>query len=112
MKKLFTVLLAVILCFATLSCASACAGNNQKTIKVGASALPHAEILNAVKGEVEKRGYTLKVVVYDDYVFPNTALEEGELDANYFQHEPYLNDFNLSNNTHIVSKGKIHYEPL
>lgn len=83
-----------------------------KTIKVGASPTPHAEILNAVKDELANDGYTLEVVEYNDYVLPNTALEDGDLDANYFQHITYLDNFNEENGTHLVSAGAIHFEPF
>ena len=81
-------------------------------IVVGASSTPHAEILEVVKGTLAAQGYDLQIVIYDDYILPNTALEDGQLDANYFQHTPYLNYFNESNGTHIVSAGLIHYEPF
>ena len=81
-------------------------------VKVGASVTPHAEILNAVKDELKAAGYDLEVVEFTDYVLPNTALEQGDLDANYFQHTPYLENFNEENGTHLVSVGKIHYEPF
>ncbi len=81
-------------------------------IKVGASITPHAEILAVVKDDLAAQGYDLQVVEFTDYVQPNLALESGELDANYFQHQPYLDDFNLNNNTHIVSVAAIHYEPF
>ena len=88
--------------------------DNQKleTIKVGACVTPHAEILNALKEELAEKGYDLQVVEYNDYVLPNTALEDGDLDANYFQHKPYLEDFNAENGTHIVSVADVHFEPL
>ena len=82
------------------------------TVKVGASVTPHAEILNAVKDELKAAGFDLEVVEFTDYVLPNTALEQGDLDANYFQHTPYLDNFNEENGTHLVSVGKIHYEPF
>lgn len=81
-------------------------------IVVGASSTPHAEILEQVKDALAAEGYDLQIVVYDDYVLPNTALEEGELDANYFQHTPYLVNFNAENGTHLVSAALIHYEPF
>lgn len=81
-------------------------------VKVGASVTPHAEILNAVKDELKAAGYDLEVVEFTDYVLPNTALEQGDLDANYFQHTPYLDNFNEENGTHLVAVGKIHYEPF
>ncbi len=81
-------------------------------VKVGASVTPHAEILNAVKDELKAAGYDLEVVEFTDYVLPNTALEQGDLDANYFQHTPYLDNFNEEKGTHLVAVGKIHYEPF
>ena len=83
-----------------------------ETIKVGACVTPHAEILNEVKEDLAEKGYDLEVVEYNDYVLPNTALESGELDANYFQHKPYLDDFNAENDTHIVGVANVHFEPL
>lgn len=82
------------------------------TIKVGASPAPHAEILEQVKPLLAEQGINLEIVEFDDYVLPNTALESGDLDANYFQHQPYLTDFNEKNGTHIASIGAIHFEPL
>jgi len=82
------------------------------TIKVGASVTPHAEILEQVKDTLAEEGYTLEVVEYNDYVLPNTALEDGDLDANYFQHITYLNDFNEENGTHLTDVGSIHFEPF
>ena len=83
-----------------------------EVIKVGASITPHAEILRSVSDELEKQGYKLEVVEYNDYIIPNTELESGELDANYIQHLPYLEDFNKENGTDIVSVADIHYEPF
>ena len=82
------------------------------TLKIGASSTPHAELLDIVKPVLEEQGITLDIVIYDDYVLPNTALQDGTLDANYFQHRPYLNSFNESNGTDLVSAGLIHYEPF
>ena len=83
-----------------------------KTITVAAVPTPHAEILNnAVKPLLEKEGYTLEVKEFTDYVQPNTVTEEGEVDANYFQHKPYLDNFNAEKGTHLVSIEGIHYEP-
>ena len=83
-----------------------------EVLKVGASSTPHAEILEQVKDTLAAEGYDLQIVVYDDYVLPNQALADGSLDANYFQHTPYLNSFNAANGTDLVSAGKIHYEPF
>ena len=83
------------------------------TLTVGASPTPHAEILtDVVKPLLAKQGIDLVVKEFDDYVIPNTALEAGELDANYFQHVPYLNDFNEKNGTHIVVGTKVHFETM
>ena len=84
----------------------------KETIKVGASSTPHAEILEQVKDALAEKGYDLDIVVYDDYVLPNKALADGDLDANYFQHTPYLNSYNASNGTDLVAAAKIHYEPF
>lgn len=86
--------------------------SDDKTITVGASSTPHAEILEQIKDELKKDGYTLKIVVYDDYVLPNKALSDGTIDANYFQHKPYLDSFNKENGTDLVSAAAIHYEPF
>ncbi len=105
--------LAIILTLALALCLCACGGKaDDKTITVGASSTPHAEILEQVKETLAKDGYTLEIVVYDDYVLPNTALNDGDLDANYFQHTPYLNSFNAGNNMDLVSAALIHYEPF
>lgn len=82
------------------------------TLTVGASSTPHAELLEIVKPVLSEQGINLEIVIYDDYVLPNTALQDGTLDANYFQHTPYLNSFNESNGTDLVSAGLIHYEPF
>lgn len=83
-----------------------------KKIVIGASPSPHADILKVAKKELKKEGYELEIKEYSDYVQPNTALESGNLDANYFQHKPYLDDFNKKKKTHLVSAGMIHYEPF
>ena len=100
----------ILACLPVLTLAGC--GKNSKTIVVGASSTPHALILEQTKGYVEKQGYKLDIKVFNDYVLPNYALENGELDANYFQHEPYLNEFNASNGTHLVSAMKVHFEPM
>lgn len=88
------------------------ANENLETIKVGASITPHAEILEQVKAVLAEQGYDLQIVEYNDYILPNTALESGDLDANFFQHQPYLDDFNTENGTHLVSVGAVHFEPF
>jgi len=106
-------LAAVLSCGLLVGCGgNASAGADDKNIKIGASPSPHAEILAQVEAEVEAQGYTLEIIEYNDYVIPNTAVEQGELDANFFQHKPYLDDFNANNGTNIVSVAAIHFEPL
>lgn len=82
------------------------------TITVAASATPHAEILEQAKEILAEQGWDLQVTVFDDYVLPNEVVESGEFDANYFQHIPYLEDFNATKGTHLVNAGGIHYEPF
>jgi D-methionine transport system substrate-binding protein len=81
-------------------------------IRVAASPTPHAEILAVAKSILAEQGYDLEIVEYTDYVQPNLVVDSGELDANYFQHTPYLNTFNEENGTDLVSAGLIHYEPF
>lgn len=123
MKKFVTIALAAALSVGLLvgcgngnndasSNADANADAEDKVITVAASPSPHAEIL-AVAGEVLKaEGYKLQVTEFTDYVQPNNVVENGEIDANYFQHQPYLTDFNAENDTHLVSVAAIHYEPF
>ena len=120
MKKITSLILALVLAFSLVSL-SACgdktnndntASGDDKVITVGASATPHAEILEQIKQALADEGYELKIVTYDDYVLPNQALADGTLDANYFQHKPYLDSFNAKNGTNLVSVGTIHYEPF
>ena len=125
MKKLIALVLSLaLLCACIAGCGSktqttdntdgnaASTAADDKVITVGASSTPHAEILEQVKDTLAAEGYELKVVVYDDYILPNKALADGELDANYFQHTPYLNSYNASNGTDLVVAAKIHYEPF
>ena len=126
MKKTFVLILALaIAVFAFAGCGNTAAPTATEapaaettadaapvTITVGASSTPHAEILEQVKDVLAQEGYELNIVVYDDYVLPNKALADGELDANYFQHSPYLNSYNSSNGTDLVSAALIHYEPF
>lgn len=107
MKKFITVILALLLAFGVTGCKK---GDDEKTITVGASVTPHSEILEILKDDLKAQGYTLKIKVFDDYVLPNTAVESGEITANYFQHLPYLEEFNETRGTHLVSVVKVHYE--
>ena len=94
------------------SAAESSASSDDKVITIGASVTPHAVILNHLADQFEKEGYELKVVEFTDYVQPNNALEAGDLDANYFQHQPYLDIFNEENGTDIVSVGANLYIPM
>lgn len=108
MKKIIALVLSLILVLSLVACGK----KDDKTIKVGATPAPHAEILETIKDTLAADGWTLEIVEFDDYVLPNTALEEGQLDANYFQHVLYMNNFNDENGTHLVNAAGIHYEPF
>ena len=132
MKKVLAIVLAALLIVAALAGCAAKSGTADtaadstttdtaaaettdgklEVLKVGASSTPHAEILEQVRDTMAAEGYDLQIVVYDDYVLPNQSLADGSLDANYFQHTPYLNSFNAANGTDLVSAAKIHYEPF
>ena len=113
MKKFFALALSALLVAALLAgCGSSNDDAETTTLKVGASITPHAEILEQCKPILEEQGITLEIVEYTDYVQPNTAVEEGDLDANYFQHINYLNWFNEDYGTHLVSACAVHYEPF
>lgn len=90
----------------------ATAADGDNVIKVGATSTPHGEILEFVKDKLAEQGYDLQITIYDDYVLPNTAVADGELDANYHQHTPYLNSYNEANGTNLVPAALIHYEPF
>ena len=110
MKKIIAIALCLVL---ALSLFAGCAPKtDDKTIVIAASPTPHAEILEIAKEELAKAGYTLEIKKFNDYVVPNTATEDGEVDANYFQHQPYLTTFNAEQGTHLVSVASIHYEPF
>lgn len=124
MKKRYVGLALALALAVTFVTGCGSSGNNAATdagtknasddtvIKVGAGVTPHAEILAQIKDDLADEGYTLEVVEYNDYVLPNTALEDGDLDANFFQHKPYLDDFNEENGTHIVTLAAVHFEPM
>lgn len=112
MKKIIAITLVITLIGAVLTGCGQKKDGADKTIVVGASATPHAEILEQARPALEKAGYELEIVEYADYVQPNLALDSGDLDANYFQHKPYLDQFNDENDTEIISAAIIHYEPF
>ncbi|MDY3619201.1 MetQ/NlpA family ABC transporter substrate-binding protein [Agathobaculum sp.] len=115
MKKKLALVLAGALCLSALAaCGSGndqAAGKDLETIKVGASPTPHAEILNAAKDILAEKGYDLQVIEFTDYIQPNVALNDGELDANYFQHEPYLKKKCEEEGYKLASAADMHYEP-
>ena len=113
MKKTLTVILAVLLSLTLAACGGNGGKQDEKVIKVGATLVPHAEILkNVVADKLAKDGWTLEVVEFNDYVTPNTALEEGELDANYFQTLGYMKDQNENGGLHLTAVAGVHIEPM
>lgn len=102
MKKLLVALAAVV----------ALSAHADETLTVGASAVPHAEILEFVKPMLAKEGVDLQIKVFSDYIQPNVQLAEKNLDANFFQHQPYLDEFNKNNGADLVAVAKVHIEPL
>lgn len=108
MKKIVSLILAGVLALATFT---ACSSSDDKTVTVAASTAPHAEILEQCKEAMAEKGYTLDIRVMDDYVTPNVATDDGDVDANYFQHQPYLDQFNAEKGTKLVTVAKVHYEP-
>ena len=112
--KRFSILAAVLIL--SLGILAACGGGGgdsaDKTIKVAASPTPHAEILNSISDALAEEGWTLEVVEFDDYVQPNVATTDGDVDANYFQHVPYLDEYNEQNGTDLVAVANVHYEAM
>lgn len=108
MKKFLTIALASLLLGSALT---SCGKSDENTIRVAATSTPHAEVLEVCKDAMAEKGYTLEILVVDDYVTPNNATESGDVDANYFQHQLYLDSFNEENGTHLVTVANIHYEP-
>lgn len=108
MKRILALVLAAVLC--TFAFAS-CGAKDDNTITVAASSTPHAEILEQCKAALAEKGYTLEIKVMDDYITPNTSTDSGDVDANYFQHQPYLDQFNAENGTKLNAVAKVHYEP-
>ena len=109
MKKIIAIALVLVMALSLAACGGTA---DEKTITIAASATPHAEILAVAKEVLAADGWTLEIVEYADYVVPNTVVDDGEMDANYFQHQPYLDTFNAENGTKLVSVAAIHYEPF
>jgi len=112
MKKTIAITLIVLVCVTALFASGAKEAQGLTTLKVGATPEPHAAFLNLVKEELKAEGVNLEVIEFTDYVTPNKALEEGQIDANYFQHIPYLESFNTEQGYHLVNAGGIHIEPI
>ena len=110
-KRILSLALVLTLAAALAGCGSAKAAESS-TIKVGANITPHSEILEVAKPILAEKGITLEIVKLEDSITPNTGVIEGSLDANYFQHVPYLDQFNKENNSKLVSVGAVHYEPF
>ena len=108
MKKFLVILLTLALFVP----AFAMADDAAVTITIGATPSPHVEILEAIAPQLEAEGITLNIVTYTDYVQPNDALAAGDLDANFFQHKPYMDDYNLGHGTNLVALIPVHYEPM
>ncbi len=109
MKKVISIVLLLTLVVAVLG---GCKKNtDDKKIIIGATSTPHAKILEQVKDTLQKEGYELDIIEYADYAQLNPALDSGDLDANYFQHQPFLDQYNEENKAELVSAGTIHYEP-
>lgn len=111
-KRVLGTILAGVLALGVLAGCGGSTATDNKTIKIGASSTPHAEILEAAKPILAEKGYNLEITIFDDYIIPNEVVESGEMDANYFQHIPYLESFNAEKGTHLVNAGGIHYEPF
>lgn len=107
MKRLISIVSLVLVLFLV-----ACKKDNEKVITVGASITPHAEILEECRDYIESKGYKLRIVEYTDYILPNVGVNDGSLDANFFQHKPFLDKYNESNKTNLIAVANIHYEPL
>lgn len=110
MKKLLSLTSTILLFIFLVGCSNQSSSSN--IIKIGVSPDPHAKLVNLVVEDLKSQGITVEVVEFTDYITPNLALEKGEIDANFFQHEPYLNNFAEKENLNIVSIGKIHVEPM
>lgn len=109
MKKLLTILIIAVF---TLSGCNQASDNEDKVIKVAATSSPAAEILEAAREDVEKEGYTLEIIEFDDFITPNTSLSNDEVDANLFQHQPFLAQYNEDNNESLQAVGSVHFIPI
>lgn len=109
MRRIAQIVLVLAL---ALSVLAGCSAKKDNAVVIGASVTPHSEILSVAKEILAEKGITLEIKEFNDYVQPNTSVENGDLDANYFQHKPYMDQFNADAGTHLVSVASIHYEPF
>lgn len=120
MRKVYLAVLTLIILTVIAGCGTKKSAETEvksevKTLKkvvIGATPVPHAEILEKAKEELAKRGIELEIKIFTDYVTPNLSLQDKSLDANYFQHQPYLDDFNKEKGTDLISIAAVHYEPM
>ena len=119
LQRSIAALTAVVLSAALVGCGGSSGGTGgsgdsteQVVLTIGATPVPHGEILKTVQEELAKENITLNIIEFTDYIQPNLALDSGELDANFFQHMPYLNNFNENSNTNLNSAVAVHFEPL
>jgi len=112
LRKFTATILCVSLLLTGVTGCSKKEANNTKKIVVGATPVPHAEILNYIKPKLKEKGIELEVKEFTDYVTPNTALNDKQIDANFFQHVPYLDEFNKEKGLNLVSVAKVHVEPM
>ena len=106
MKRIYVVLIVALLVLSFVGCSQNKGSDN--LIRIGVSPEPHAKIVELIKDDLEKQGIKVEIIEFTDYVKPNLALAEGDIDANFFQHEPYMNNFKEENNIDIVSIGGVH----
>ena len=118
-RSILTAIIAGVVSIGLIGCGNSEGSSNDsssngddKVIRIGVSPVPHEEIMEVAKPLLEAKGYTVEIVEFTDYVLPNTSLESGEIDANYFQHIAYLNSFNADNGTHLTYTAEIHLEPM
>lgn len=118
MKKISLLLFVFVLSVFVVSCASNNVGSstdvsqNLKKVSIACTPVPHAEIMNEIKDMMKEKGFELIVREFSDYVTPNLAVDQGEVDANYFQHQPYLDEFNAERGTKVKTIVAVHYEPF
>lgn len=112
-KNIYKIVVAGLLALSVVGCSNKTSGvSSDNVIRIGVSPVPHKEIVEQIKPDLESKGYTVEIIEFTDYVIPNTALAEGDIDANYFQHISYLNETNESKNLDLTYTAKVHLEPI